>query len=924
MTCNVYLYHTDIKLNSKNYVLDNMEQYLASSQASLVYQFIDYQYQRFTLETSFKFAISQDYQTYKFVVEPNYIKVTTIVNNETLIYYYFITKMTQKANMTIECECVMDTLNTFHYGSYNGYQNNYSLKRNTLVLREHKNRLLRVAGDNYSIIPMNSTQQEIVDFWLNADSGSGSEYGDSPWIALDLQALINYIQETRKADYGGISSLIASGDTSNPSWIEGIEVLSPSLQGSQIIASIYINSDHITFRDKDGNAEFVSFDELYPYSNNKLIFRFLVGELVDDWYPNTQLIDSSVWTQIIGFFERYTAVQNASKYYRIIDKFNEGIDTMLFKKREEYLTTGDGFNSWYLVYKNTNAPAQSGDKEADYVNPVKLFITSDNGYTITQTSSQVTEATIWASELPMKTNVEELLYINKNMCDSSDGEVTFNGTTYKIVAYSSSYNTNEYNAILFRHKNNSDGYFREVFGYRYNANGVFQSCTSLGTTIQKFTARHIIYGLIEYASIWTGGASYSELVKGAGTSAYYEIGSGASPSTETLTAKRFNEIDLTDSKLIKIIMLPYAPLSLLDKSNNYTQVPSETTWNNTEQMLEVSNPSLVSFDWNQTFTLTKSPYSPLVISGEVDNPLPNVIKNKKYESKLFHSDYWLPKFVYDEYTFGFRLELVDRESYIANYGEEIDNFTMNYHISKNLVSRFMFTFFSYITTGYEEHDYNNIVIVDRNNEIPLYTNAYMNYMRLGYQFDTKNIQQTKTSNALTMALSLIGSIVSFATSGATGGAGIAGGVALLTSATASGIRAITSAQQQDSALIQKQLELQNQSTTVSTNTDTDLLKKYALNKPKLAYYGLSEVMEEAMFNYFYLFGYATQEYKVPSVHTREIFNFIQAEVQFDRYNFNDDIAEDIRQKWKDGIFFIHYYNTKYDFSFYYENWETNF
>ena len=101
--------------------------------------------------------------------------------------------------------------------------------------------------------------------------------------------------------------------------------------------------------------------------------------------------------------------------YRIIDKFNEGIDTMLFKKSEEYLTSQDGFNSWYLVYKNQNDPATSGDKEADYVNPVKLFITSDEGYTITQNSSLVLQVTIRPEDLPLGNNVEEFLWINKTM-----------------------------------------------------------------------------------------------------------------------------------------------------------------------------------------------------------------------------------------------------------------------------------------------------------------------------------------------------------------------------------------------------------------------------------------------------------------------------------------------------------------------------
>lgn len=923
MTCNVYLYHLPIKLNSKNYVLDNMEQYLGTLTAT--HTFTEYQYQRMLLEMSFKFNLSQDYQTYNYIQNPNYIKITFTINNTTLYYYYFITKFVQKANSTIECEAVMDTLNTFHYGA-SGYQNYYSLKDTTLVTREHKNRLVKVGGNNYSFVPMNSEQQDICFYWLSGDSAIGSEEGkNSPWIALDLGALINFMKQYPLSNFGGISSEIPVGTPDSYVFEEGIEVLYPSLSKA-IVSSIYFTNNSVVFTDKDGNNETITFDDLYPYGIGSITFRFLAGDLWEDIAPRMNITYPTTWEQIIGYFMQYTAVQNANKYYRIIDKFNEGIDTMLFKKSEEYLTSQDGFNSWYLVYKNQNDPATSGDKEADYVNPVKLFITSDEGYTITQNSSLVLQVTIRPEDLPLGNNVEEFLWINKTMTDSSNGEVIIGSTTYKIVGLTNNYGTNEFYAIGFRHKNNSDNYFKEIFGYRYNANGTFVECISLGVNVEQFACKHIIEGGVVYLSFWRGASNLQSTAKTplGEYSHRLPINSGTATTSQTYTAKKFNQLDLSDPKLIKVLMIPYAPLEFFDKSRDYKVLPAESVWNVTEEMLEISNPQTINFDWNPLFTLSQTPYSPLIIEGSVDSPVPNVLKNKKYESKLFHSDYYMPKFVYDEYTFGFRLELVNRQEFLSSYGEVISTFTMNYHVSKNLASRFMFTFFNYITTYYEEHDYNNIVIVDRNNDIPLYTNAYMNYMKLGYQFDTKNIQQTKATNYITMALSLVGSIVSFATSGATGGAGIAGGVALLTSTTASGIRAITSAQQQDRQLVQKQLELMNQSTTVSTNSDTELLKKYSLNKPKLVYYGLSEVMENAMFNFFYLFGYATQEYKAPSVNTRSIFNFVQAEIQYETYNFNDDIAEDIRQKWKEGIFFIHYYNSTYDFSFKYENWETNF
>ena len=211
-------------------------------------------------------------------------------------------------------------------------------------------------------------------------------------------------------------------------------------------------------------------------------------------------------------------------------------------------------------------------------------------------------------------------------------------------------------------------------------------------------------------------------------------------------------------------------------------------------------------------------------------------------------------------------------------------------------------------------------------------------MRLGYQFDTKSMERQNQQNILSTALATTGAVASFISSIWTGGAGIVAGVSLGTTAIGGSVRAIQTAQQNDRNLMQKQLQLQNQSTSVSTASDLDLLKEYSGNKAKDVLYGVSDIMSQALYDLFYYNGYATNENAGDSyhlwdmTHSRQLFNFIQGDIILRRALINKDISDEIVNKWKQGVFFIHYkLFGSYDSGFScwtspeseYENWEIN-
>ena len=249
---------------------------------------------------------------------------------------------------------------------------------------------------------------------------------------------------------------------------------------------------------------------------------------------------------------------------------------------------------------------------------------------------------------------------------------------------------------------------------------------------------------------------------------------------------------------------------------------------------------------------------------------------------------------------------------------------MGYTISQNIQSKFMFTFSQYVLKR-SRQDYDNILCIERNNEKALFNNAYINYIRSGgYSYDTKKASSQNAVNGMTTALTLVGATASFA-------AGLASenpimltaGVGLAVSAANGIIRSVHTAQEQDKAISQKLMQAQMQGTSVQGSEDIDILTAFSGNKAKIVYYELSDIMKQAMWDLFYYCGYATHEQKIPDVTTRMYFNFVQAEIIFDSYNFNDEIADDIQNKWNEGVTFFHAVSGAYDINQEYENFETS-
>ena len=400
-----------------------------------------------------------------------------------------------------------------------------------------------------------------------------------------------------------------------------------------------------------------------------------------------------------------------------------------------------------------------------------------------------------------------------------------------------------------------------------------------------------------------------------------EISMGALTSY-TMNGK--TEIDKTDSTNIKLINIPYSPTPLKFESGVYTFAECWEFDSLYNQM------KLIDFTAKFVNPITTQALNPILIY-DMDYQVVFDSTKLRYlkDSKIYHSDYYRPKFVYDSFSRIFPLEQINYADSLRNLNIDTsyplaldEELKFDFVMSRNIVSKFLFKFnYEYI---HSNEDYPNIVAVSRNNEEVLYSSQYLDYLRTGYNYDLKAKERQEASAGVGLGLSIAGLIASGVVGGLTGnpiaiGSAIGSAVGLATSVIN---LAKTTAQNEDN-IQRKLLETQRQANSVLNADDFDLLYEYSLNKAKLCLYKVSDKMEEVLDDMFYYVGYIVNEQMIPNTSSRYWFNFVQASLIInDSANLTSEVEDDIKEKFEQGVTFLHYHN-KYDFNQEMENWENS-
>lgn len=383
-----------------------------------------------------------------------------------------------------------------------------------------------------------------------------------------------------------------------------------------------------------------------------------------------------------------------------------------------------------------------------------------------------------------------------------------------------------------------------------------------------------------------------------------------------------NYINRLDSKIVKLITLPYCPIKIKqvtfnNEINIYQYDSNEVSYNSTDFSLQLVNLN-IKFK-NEIISNLDDPTKELIIKDDFTK-LNEDLRNDNLESKIYHSDFYYKKFVYDSFSYIYQYELINFEKSINTY------FEFDFIMSSSINSRFMFYFKNYHVDSYAVDDYNNYLIIARNNERTLYNSAYINYIKNGFNFDVKNKNTQNFMNWGSFALSLGATIATVASTIATSGATAPLLIGAATSTVGTFTNAINSTISSERNFEQKQEQLKAQSTNVINSDDFDLLNEYNKNSLLMMTYKVSERVRKLLLDLFYYYGYKCNEIKMPDLNTRKYFNFIQCEADIKEYQsilIKEEYYNLLVELYNKGVTLFHNYNGHYDIEQVKDNTERN-
>ena len=302
----------------------------------------------------------------------------------------------------------------------------------------------------------------------------------------------------------------------------------------------------------------------------------------------------------------------------------------------------------------------------------------------------------------------------------------------------------------------------------------------------------------------------------------------------------------------------------------------------------------------------------------------------RLEPKVHSSEFRFAKIVYDSFS----IVLKGEESYFNTNLSETgnDKIVFKFFASPSMVSEFDLTLYSwpgysaeeFILTPVWSEDYPLHLVINRNNETPVFTSAYLDYLRTGYNYDLKSQAVQLGMQGLGIAISAINAGVGIAATFATGGLAAPYAVSAATGFASSIATIGKTAAENERGNAQRLKELQAQGASVAGNSDFAVSRRYTKNRASLESYAIEPRLIDSARSFFYLKGYATDEIKAPSCHTRAHFDFVECDPVFQPEALSlfpkwmlDMIADDLRQ----GVTVMHPVAGDYDIAQQSSNYE---
>ena len=458
------------------------------------------------------------------------------------------------------------------------------------------------------------------------------------------------------------------------------------------------------------------------------------------------------------FYKVTGDLREGSLLIRKIDPVSEGIQVankvMTQDKIINDTNISSNVNKWYLIYRTE----VNKDNLSDV--PIKCYLCADKSIKFNTNNNFVIN--FKTSEL----NKDYTYYLVDTLSNKSATElasVTYNpqeGTspvTYTLGSKMTGPDTTMKVIRIFYESNKW-----KIQPMRYTGGGTTQYeyySTGSGTFEINDTKNELIFNNLNLGFIHK-----SQII----TTDYYTILSYCDEDPvfgQQITVDGIDSVDRTMSNLNTIIELPYcATNDIIFVSStqlyNYNSDNWEYNYYNLQFKLKNMNTEFYR-NIQQSYNIPDMVYN--IIGNEISSFSTN---QNKLESKIYHSDFSQLKYVYDSFSIN-----VDRERFnISGDLTTGPTYDIDFKQSNNITSNLLFRVQDNQDAEYKKiTDNENILLATRNNEVTIYQDAYINYMRTGYNYDkkTQSIQDKQQilgvlSSAVQSAISVgtnIGSLI---------------------------------------------------------------------------------------------------------------------------------------------------------------------
>lgn len=594
---------------------------------------------------------------------------------------------------------------------------------------------------------------------------------------------------------------------------------------------------------------------------------------------NASLTEESHITR--KFKDRFWLLHSANLAYPKIDDKDESFSAVPMRQVSKE-TVKSGNMNWTLVYLTEYV----SDTELKN-NPITCYALPATATTInTNLSGNVTILPTQISYanryyMSMGMNDGDTLTLTKTSGDTMN--LTLGGGCASLLFYpmqsASDSSTLVFNVRVFTREWDESQYTD------YECSSItFTSCRQVWIESTSFTGRALV-------------ADYSQP---------YPIKAGQTYST-LMSFNDWYQANKTDARLVKIRELPYAPFQEV-YSNGKLEIPSG--WEVSANFLRFNGTRFGSYNLGRTgghkFTI-------LNLDTDIVDTTPSIER----ETKLYNSSFYGDKLVYDANTW-----VAQWERY--NNGEmllEKPSLSVNYAVSDGIDNEMLFEVIEPFDT---DTDFGQFMTVDKNTDIPYFTNDYLNYIRYGKETDEKAAGLNVASSVVSGIGSAMSTVASFAFSGATigGPAGATIGTVLgVITGLATTTMGVTKTCMTAYDTINSKIDAYtHQASSVNGTSDISLFRIYSGNKLLNIVYEPLPDIKEMLYQYFRQFGYACDEYGLPK-NSRRYVDYFQVAPVFQGDFMWNDFLEDIKQRMQLGYRVFHLIDNAYDLSLSKENWE---